>query len=124
MSKVRRFGRLYAAWAPEVGLVIVGSGSHSVNLWDTIRPLRRAATLVRRCFPYFYAVGLRCCDHAGRVMSTHPEWGLNWWHLGRRLDRWDGAGDGETYTQVPAYYWFRWVLRLRAKGKRCSRDDD
>jgi hypothetical protein len=60
----------------------------------------RALSLIRRLFPYFYCVGLMDCDTGGRVHVWYRAWGINYWHCNRVLESWNGAGDGEVYTQI------------------------
>lgn len=76
------------------------------------RPIRRAKIIARRLremlLPEFWAVGLRCCDHFGRVTQSYPVWTWTPWHFRRVEKRWDGAGDGEVWSRISFCDWARW----------------
>lgn len=90
--KERSMGRIPFAY--------VRVGKLMINLGDVLHPFIVCTEFVRNCFPMFYSIGLRDCDSGGRVHAWFVEWGLNRWHMDRRLKRWDGAGDGEVYRRI------------------------
>lgn len=78
---------------------------------------------IRYLFPYFYSIGLHNCDTGGRVFAWYPEWGINYWHVSKRLERWNDTGDGETYTQISMVSFFKWKYDLWKSDKSNTRNE-
>lgn len=73
------------------------------------RPAQRIRAIlerVRLAFPTAWAIGLRCCDHGGRVMSWCYDIDWGFWDHKRFKRRWNGAGDGEIYQRISFWQFF------------------
>lgn len=107
-TKIFRYRSFFLIHNSGIAFTAIGQKDRWIyQLPSLFSKIRSLFLKIRSLFPMAYAIGLRCCDHGGRVMSWRKDicWGF-WDNLD---SRWDGAGDGPNeYHQISFAEYFKW----------------